>query len=100
MKNRLKSGPLTDEDRAAWFDWQVNRKRDWSLWGALERRSAESDQRDADLMLELVELRSIGAYADVRHLQTVAGQDGYAAGGWMGRYRWHSPKWSDGRDRT
>lgn len=42
--------PLTDEDRAAWFDWQVNRLRDWALWGALEARSFPADRRDADLM--------------------------------------------------
>jgi hypothetical protein len=49
VKPRLLPEPLTDEDRAAWFDWQVNRSRDLRLWGALER-SFESDRRDADLM--------------------------------------------------
>jgi hypothetical protein len=47
--------PLTDEDRAAWFDWQVSRRRewvrDWLLWGALENLSFASDRRDATLML-------------------------------------------------
>ncbi len=43
--------PLTDADRAAWFDWQVNRNRDWALWGALERWSFPADRRDAELLL-------------------------------------------------
>jgi len=47
---RIKTMKLTDEDRAAWFDWQVNRNRNWLLWGALERISPESDHQDAQLM--------------------------------------------------
>lgn len=49
---------LTDEDRAAWFDWQVNRSRDWRLWGALERLSPLSDAIDAALMSCAQEYRS------------------------------------------
>lgn len=50
MKPLLLSAPLTDEDRAAWFDWQVNRRRDWALWGALEALSFPQDRRDAELI--------------------------------------------------
>lgn len=46
----LPAAPLTEEDRAAWFDWQVNRRRDWALWGALEALSFPQDRRDAQLM--------------------------------------------------
>lgn len=42
---------LTDEDRAAWFEWQVSPNRDWLLWDALERLSFAADRRDAQLML-------------------------------------------------
>jgi len=51
---RLEVEPLTDEDRAAWFDWQVNRSRDLRLWGALERVSFASDRADAALMWSMM----------------------------------------------
>jgi hypothetical protein len=50
LKPRRLSDPLTEEDRAAWFDWQVNRRRNWALWGSLEAYSFNADRRDADLM--------------------------------------------------
>lgn len=45
--------PLTEADRAAWFDWQVNRRRSIRLWGQLERLSFPQDRRDAEVMLQL-----------------------------------------------
>ena len=45
---------LTEEDRAAWFDWQVNPSRDWQLWEALERISVQSDESDAHLVKVLL----------------------------------------------
>lgn len=60
MKPRLRSAPWTEEDRAAWFDWQVNRNRDLQLWGALERISWPADRRDADLMFQAQEVRHFG----------------------------------------
>lgn len=50
----LPSWHLTEEDRAAWFEWQVSPRRDWLLWGALERLSFPADRRDAEVMLQLV----------------------------------------------
>lgn len=87
-----------DEERAALEWWLDRRSPRWSV--ALHVARCGGDDRDADLMWELVDLRSIGAYADVRMLQTLAGEDGCSIGGWMGHYRWESPKWSNGRYRT
>jgi hypothetical protein len=97
VKTHLLSVPLSEEDGDIWLIVV----RPWGRrYGMVQQRVLDAanraDARDADLMWELVDLRSIGAYADVRHLQAVAGQDGFSAGGWMHHYRWTSPKWSDG----
>lgn len=76
----------SDEERAAFEWWLVRRPPKWSV--ALHVIRFGGDDRDADLMLELVDLRSIGAYRDVRGLQLMAGQDGYVFYGWMGHYSW------------
>ena len=81
MKPRPLPEPLTEEDRAAWFDWQVNRGRDLRLWGALER-SFESDRRDADLML-WAQVQRLGG--DVRHLDVVN-----VGGKWCGSMWWYA----------
>jgi hypothetical protein len=94
MKPRPSASMLTSEDLITWGKFLLR----WSPAGADPYgTSMEADRRDADLMWELVDLRSIGAYGDVRHLQIMAGQDGCSVGGWMGHYRWVSSKWSDGR---
>ncbi len=81
---------LTEEDFDIFCDVWARTRFPW-FW------HKGPDNRDGDLMWELVDLRSMGAYADVRMLQTMAGQDGCSVGGWMRHYRWVSPKWSDGR---
>lgn len=50
---------LTEEDRAAWFDWQVNRRRDWLLWGALERVSFPADRSAAAMLYGLESMRAM-----------------------------------------
>jgi hypothetical protein len=82
------------EDVNIWFH-VVQRFRPISLGQTMIATSAfKQDRRDADLMLQLVDYRSWGAYANVRQLQTLAGEDGCSVGGEY--YRWVSPKWSDG----
>lgn len=85
---RLGAAPLTDEDCLC-LVYPRSRLRRGVVWlGLLHARGLESDRRDADLMLELVDLRSIGAYANVRRLQAWAGQDGFVFRSWMGWYSW------------
>jgi hypothetical protein len=82
MKPRL-NAPLTQEDFDIWdrIADPYGLKPGVPLWGYIR-----SDRRDADLMFELVDLRSCGAYFNVRQLQIMAGQDGC---GWVGRvYVW------------
>lgn len=88
MKLRLKAPSVCRQDFDIW-DTVLSRCRPMRL----ETMSTEQDARDAALMRELVELRSIGAYANVRQLQTMAGEDGCSVGGWMRHYRWVSDKW-------
>lgn len=76
MKPRLYSAPPTDCDFAIWFDWQVNRERDWRLWSALKRRSEESDRRDADLMLMFATWRYLG-------LDCEPGDNGHCVQAWV-----------------
>lgn len=87
----------TKEDAAVWAS--IARRQRFTVYGpsGLLATIRATELRDADLMLELVELRSIDAYANVRQLQTMAGEDGCSVGGWMGHYRWISDKWSDGK---
>ncbi len=63
----------------------------------MQSLASVSADRDFALMLELCHLRAMGAYADVRQLQTMTGQDGCAVGGWMRHYRWVSDRWSNGQ---
>jgi hypothetical protein len=77
MKPRPESARLTTEDQLIWNRLcQRGRFRDAII----------AERRDADLMFELIDLRSCGAYFNVRQLQIMAGQDGC---GWVGRaYKW------------
>jgi hypothetical protein len=84
LKPRLPSAPLTDDDTDIWN--AVAWRGGFADCFVLEDCSFDSDRRDADLMFELVDLRSCGAFFNVRQLQTMAGQDGC---GWVGRvYKW------------
>lgn len=98
MNSRQKRASLTPEDLRIWLlvTYRFCR-RNVVLKAPIVGFAPGVDDRDADLMRELVDLRSIGAYADVRMLQEMAGQDGCSVGGWMGHYRWVSDKWSDGK---
>lgn len=84
MKPRLDSAEFTEEDKAIWLRICEGEPFDHLACAALY---ATADRRDADLMLQLTDLRSIGAYANVRTMQTWWGQDGFGFGGrWI---EWH-----------
>jgi hypothetical protein len=93
MKPRLEvpQSAYTQEDAAIWLTVcpTIRHLLTWARY---------SDRRDADLMLQCADYRVIGAYANVRQVQTMAGQDGCAVRGEY--YSWVSPKWSDGRNIT
>jgi len=96
MKPRLKEAPWTTEDFQILTAQWVGRGLRVPLFPL--GHSVSADRRDADLMLQCAFYRQMGAYANVRQVQTMAGEDGCAVRGDI--YSWVSPKWSDGRNIT
>lgn len=93
MKPRQRNYGVRSVDESAAYVWWLDRRSArWSV--ALHKTRSAGDDRDADLMLQLVDLRACGAYANVRFLQVQAGEDGYAIRGKY--YSWVSPVWACG----
>ena len=85
MKPRLRSADLTQED---WIAWLHARHGFLEIrWLDLIDAYETADRRDADLMLQLTDLRAIGAYANVRIRQTWWGQDGFGFTGGLIEWR-------------